>query len=103
MSYLVYSTKVDFCIFEANGTPRAGGYGTLSSFGMNRVSTGIYRIVHNMNTSLGLNTNNYIIQATSEVGLVLCYIWPVNSNEFQIRCFNTSGVAATQLVSVTRI
>ena len=98
--------KLISCIFEANGTPRAsGGYGTLSSFNMTKISTGIYQVTHNMGTSLGLNTNNYVTQATSEVGLVICYVDPVSSNVFQIRCFNLSGVAADTVlhVSVTRI
>ena len=98
--------KLISCVFEANGTPRAyGGYGTRSSFTMNRVSTGVYRVVHNMNTSLGLNSNNYNIQVTSEVGLVWWHIWPVSNNEFQIKVFNTSGVPADTIlhVSVTRI
>ena len=98
--------KLISCIFEANGTPRAsGGYGTGSSFSMSRVSTGVYRVVHNMGTALGLNANNYIIIPASEVGLVLWYIWPVSNNEFQIKTFNLSGNPTDTVlhVSVTRI
>ena len=98
--------KLVSCVFEANGTPRAySGYGTRSAFQMDRVTTGTYRVTHNMGTSLSLNSNNYVIQATSEVALVLCYIWPVDNNVFQIRCFNLSGAAADTVlhVTVTRI
>lgn len=98
--------KLVSCIFEANGTPRAySGYGTRSSFTMNRVTTGVYRVVHNMGASLGLNSNNYNIQATSEVGLVDWYLWPVSNNEFHIKTFNKSGVATDTVlhVSVTRM
>lgn len=98
--------KLVSCVFEANGTPRAySGYGTRSSFTMNMVTTGVYRVVHNMGTSLGLNSNNYNIQATSEVGLVDWYLWPVSNNEFHIKTFNKSGVATNTVlhVSVTRM
>ena len=98
--------KLVSCIFEANGTPRAsGGYGNGSGFQMNRVTTGIYRVTHNMGTNLSLVASNYCIQATSEVGLVVCYIWPIDNNIFEIRCFNLSGVASDTVlhVNVTRI